>query len=49
MPADACTHLDQVADVRPSSHSYEPGEAWWFCYLDDLAFVPEGAPSFAHP
>ena len=92
-----CTHLDQVADVTPSSdgcedclriggqwvhlrvcmscghvgccdnsphrhatahfqakhhpiiQSYEPGEDWWFCYLDDVAFEVAGAPSFAHP
>ena len=93
----ACAHLDQVADVSPSSEgcedclriggqwlhlrmcmscghvgccdqsphrhatahfasehhpiiqSYEPGEDWWYCYVDDLAFAIESAPSFAHP
>ena len=93
----ACAHLDQAADVAPSSEgcedclriggqwvhlrvcmscghvgccdnspnrhatahfhaqqhpliqSYEPGEDWWFCYLDDVAFVVDGAPSFEHP
>lgn len=92
-----CTHLDQIADVEPSSpgcedclrigatwfhlrvcmtcghvgccdnspnrhasaharstqhpiiQSYEPGEDWWYCYDDDLAFFNRGAPSFAHP
>jgi len=29
--------------------SYEPGEDRWYCYLDDLAFVMDGALSFAHP
>jgi hypothetical protein len=29
--------------------SYEPGEDWWFCYVNDLAFAVEDAPSFAHP
>ena len=96
MSAD-CTHLDQVADVAPSSEgcedclriggrwvhlrmcmscghvgccdnspnrhatahfrsaahpliqSYEPGEDWWYCYVDDLAFEVDGAPSFEHP
>ena len=95
--ADACSHLDEVADVRPGSdgcqecqrmgghwvhlrmcmscghvgccddsphrhatahfsadrhpiiQSYEPGEDWWFCYLDDVAFLVDGAPSFEHP
>ena len=92
-----CTHLDQVAEVEPSSEgcedclrtggrwvhlrmcmscghvgccdnspnrhatahfatahhpiiqSYEPGEDWWFCYVDDVAFMVGDAPSFAHP
>ena len=92
-----CAHLDQAADVEPSStgcedclriggrwvhlrmcmscghvgccdnspnrhatahfrtaehpliQSYEPGEDWWYCYVDDLAFVMDGAPSFEHP
>jgi uncharacterized UBP type Zn finger protein len=94
---EACTHIDQIADVAPSSEgcedclriggrwvhlrmcmscghvgccdnspnrhatahftaehhpiiqSYEPGEDWWYCYLDDLGFRFDGAPSFAHP
>ena len=94
--ADICTHLDQVADVTPSSpgcedcipmgdrwvhlrvcmscghvgccdssknrhatshfhasahpliQSYEPGEDWWWCYVDEQAFPVEGAPSFSH-
>jgi Zn-finger in ubiquitin-hydrolases and other protein len=30
--------------------SYEPGEDWWWCYADDLAFEIEGAPpSPSHP
>jgi hypothetical protein len=67
--SQSCTHLDQVADVTPSSEgcedclriggqwvqhhpiiqSFEPGEDWWYCYVDDLAFEVENAPSFAHP
>ena len=71
--SEACSHLDEVADVAPSSEgceeclriggqwvhlttarhpiiqSYEPGEDWWFCYLDDIAFLVDDAPSFAHP
>ncbi len=93
----SCLHLDEVADVQPSSEgcedclriggwwvhlrmcmvcghvgccdsspnrhatahfrstghpliqSYEPEEDWWFCYLDDLVFALDRAPSFAHP
>jgi len=30
--------------------SYEPGEDWWFCYTDDLAFEVDGAPPApSHP
>ena len=43
--SESCTHLDQVADVTPSSNGCED---WWFCYLDELAFLVDG-PSFAHP
>jgi hypothetical protein len=28
--------------------SFEPGEDWWWCYVDEVAFVPEGAPNFEH-
>jgi uncharacterized UBP type Zn finger protein len=27
---------------HPVVRSYEPGEAWWFCYADDLAFELAG-------
>ena len=37
-----------TAEHHPIIQSYEPGEDWWFCYVDDLAFVVEGAPSFEH-
>jgi uncharacterized UBP type Zn finger protein len=90
-----CTHLDQVADVTPSSQgcedclrtgdrwvhlrvcmscghvgccdsspnkhasahfrssshplmqSYEPGENWWWCFADEVAFTV-AAPSFSY-
>ena len=41
---DACSHLDEVSDVQ----SYEPGENWWFCHLDDIAFLVDDATSFEH-
>jgi uncharacterized UBP type Zn finger protein len=28
--------------------SFEPGEDWWWCYADQVAFEVEGAPSFQH-
>jgi Zn-finger in ubiquitin-hydrolases and other protein len=33
----------------PSIQSYGPGEDWWYCYEDDVDFVVDDAPSFAHP
>jgi hypothetical protein len=41
-----CSHLDRAGDVTPSSGGCED---WWYCYVDDLTFVVDGAPSFAHP
>jgi ubiquitin-hydrolase Zn-finger-containing protein len=96
---NACTHLDHIRDVIPSSwgcedclalgrrdwvhlrvcqecghvgccdnsparhatrhfhsighpviRSYEPGEGWYWCYADKLAFELEGAPAAqSHP
>ncbi len=37
------------ATLHPIIQSYEPGEPWWYCYMDDLAFLFDAAPSFAHP
>lgn len=37
-------------DDHPVIRSYEPGEDWWWCYADDLAFEVAGAPpSPSHP
>jgi hypothetical protein len=95
--SNVCAHLDEIADVQPSSsgcedclrvggqwvhlrmcmvcghvgccdnspnrhatahflasrhpliQSYEPGEGWWWCYIDEVAFEVEGQPSFSHP
>lgn len=37
-----------TAHFHSSSHpvmrSYEPGEDWWWCYVDELGFDVEGAP-----
>jgi hypothetical protein len=38
------------ADGHPVIRSYEPGEDWYFCYLDDIAFELEDAPPApSHP
>jgi len=34
---------------HPIIQSYEPGETWWYCYLDDATFLVAGPPSFSHP
>lgn len=34
---------------HPIIQSYEPGEDWWWCYIDNLAFeVPGAGPSPSH-
>jgi hypothetical protein len=30
--------------THPLIRSFEPGEDWWWCYPDDLAFEIEGSP-----
>lgn len=42
----ATAHFHAVA--HPLVQSYEPGEDWWWCYLDEVAFTVADAPSFAH-
>jgi hypothetical protein len=35
---------------HPIVRSYEPGEDWWWCYQDEVAFEVEGAPPApSHP
>jgi uncharacterized UBP type Zn finger protein len=34
---------------HPLIQSYEPGEDWWYCYIDDLTLAVDGAQSFSHP
>lgn len=35
---------------HPIIRSYEPGENWWWCYVDELAFDVAGAPPApSHP
>ena len=36
--------------THPLIQSFEPGEDWFYCYVDDLAFDIDGfAPSPSHP
>jgi hypothetical protein len=32
------------ATVHPLIRSYQPGEDWWWCYIDDVFFMVDGAP-----
>lgn len=32
-----------TATHHPVIRSFEPGEDWWWCYVDDVAFEVEGA------
>jgi len=36
------------ASGHPIIRSFEPGEEWFYCYPDDLAFELEGAPAARH-
>jgi hypothetical protein len=50
---DSSPNRHATAHAEGSGHvlvqSYEPGEDWWWCYADEVAFVVDDAPSFAHP
>jgi uncharacterized UBP type Zn finger protein len=38
------------AEGHPLMRSYEPGEDWWWCYVDEVAFEVDGAPPApSHP
>jgi hypothetical protein len=32
------------ATEHPLIRSYEPGESWWWCYVDDMAFEVDDDP-----
>ena len=36
------------ATEHPVIQSFEPGEDWFYCYVDDIAFEIAGAPSPSH-
>jgi uncharacterized UBP type Zn finger protein len=33
---------------HPIIQSFEPGEDWWWCYVDEIAFTVPDVPSFTH-
>ena len=35
-------------DGHPLVTSYEPGEDWWWCYLDEVAFEVPGVRTYSH-
>ena len=36
------------ATGHPIVQSYEPGEDWWWCYLDELVFEVEDGPQYSY-
>jgi hypothetical protein len=45
----ATAHAAEHPD-HPLIRSFEPGEEWWWCYIDEVAFEVEGAPPApSHP
>ena len=42
-PARHATHHAATTDHQ-LVRSMEPGEDWWYCYADDMAFLIDGAP-----
>jgi hypothetical protein len=36
------------ATAHPVIQSYEPGEDWWWCYRDQVAFEVADVPSYSH-
>jgi hypothetical protein len=44
----ATAHFHETS--HPILQSFEPGEDWYYCFVDDLAFEREGErPSPSHP
>lgn len=51
---DSSPHKHATGHFRSTTHplvqSFEPGEDWYWCYLDDMAFqIPGQGPSPSHP
>jgi hypothetical protein len=49
---DSSPHQHASAHARSSGHavvqSFEPDEDWYWCYVDEVAFVLRGAPVLSH-
>ncbi|HEU4349267.1 MAG TPA: UBP-type zinc finger domain-containing protein [Actinoplanes sp.] len=49
---DSSPHKHATAHFHATSHplvqSYEPGENWWWCYQDQVAFEVANAPKYSH-
>jgi uncharacterized UBP type Zn finger protein len=43
----AAAHFRSIG--HPLIQSYEPGEDWVWCYVDQIAFLLEGVPQYSHP
>jgi hypothetical protein len=44
----ATAHFNEKG--HPVVQSYEPGQDWFWCYVDDLMFeIPSRPPSVSHP
>jgi uncharacterized UBP type Zn finger protein len=49
---DSSKNKHASAHARATSHpiveSYEPGEDWFWCYIDEVGFAVEDAPTFSY-
>src|SRR5438132_225807 len=44
------TTKHSAASGHPVVRSYEPGEEWFYCYVDDIAFeLADAPPAPSHP
>src|SRR5215510_1412490 len=42
----ASAHFREVG--HPLASSFEPGEDWWWCFVDEVSFTMADVPSFSH-
>ena len=43
----ATAHFHTVG--HPLVSSFEPGEDWWWCYVDELGFLVADLATYSHP
>jgi Zn-finger in ubiquitin-hydrolases and other protein len=49
-PGRHATAHYHATTTHPVIRSYEPGEDWYWCYVDDVAYeLPEKPPAPSHP